>query len=328
MKQPEHRKLPNSTTKLDGRPPAILIMGPTASGKTDLAIALTERLPCDIISVDSTMVYRGLDIGSAKPSTDELARAPHRLIDIRDPVVPYSAAHFRDDALREMAEITAAGRIPLLVGGTMLYFHALVDGLSPLPAADAAVRQQLSDEAQQLGWPAMHQQLASIDPQAAASIHRNDPQRIQRALEVYRLTGKSRSELFAQAPVQPFSHRPIKIVVAPADRSQLHKRIAQRYKQMLKCGLIEETRSLFERGDLNPQLPAIRAVGYRQVWDHLTGKTDYETMAERAVIATRQLARRQLTWLRKEQHSEWYEATDPRLTDQVMRHLEDRQIGV
>lgn len=307
----------------DHRPPAILIMGPTASGKTDLAIALTRRLPCDIISVDSTMVYRGLDIGSAKPSADELAQAPHRLIDICDPADPYSAARFRDDARREMAEITAAGRIPLLVGGTMLYFHALVNGLSPLPAADPTVRQQLTLEAEQQGWPALHRQLAEIDPQAADSIHPNDPQRIQRALEVYRLTGKTRSELFASAALQTFSHRPIKIVVAPAERSLLHIRIAQRYQQMLKLGLIEETRRLLERGDLHPQLPAIRAVGYRQVWDYLTGKTDYENMAERAVIATRQLARRQLTWLRKEQDTEWYETTDPQLTDQVMRHLEN-----
>ena len=298
-------------------------MGPTAAGKTDLAIQLTERLPCDIISVDSTMVYRGLDIGSAKPSAEELAHAPHRLIDICDPADPYSAARFRDDALREMAEITAAGRIPLLVGGTMLYFHALVDGLSPLPAADPAVREQLTLEGEQQGWPALHRQLADIDPDAAASIHPNDPQRIQRALEVYRLTGKTRSELFSQTAVKPFPHRPVKVILAPTDRGLLHKRIAQRYQQMLKLGLIEETRALFERGDLHPQLPAIRAVGYRQVWDYLTGKTDYENMAERAVIATRQLARRQLTWLRKEQDSKWYEATDPQLTDQVMRHLED-----
>jgi tRNA dimethylallyltransferase len=296
-------------------------MGPTASGKTDLAIALTERLPCDIISVDSTMVYRGLDIGSAKPSAAELAHAPHRLIDICDPADPYSAARFRDDALREMADITAAGRVPLLVGGTMLYFHALVDGLSPLPAADPATREQLSHEAERLGWPAMHRQLTDIDPQAAGRIHPNDPQRIQRALEVYRLTGRTRSELFAQTRVQPFSYRPIKIVVAPDNRSLLHSRIKQRFQQMLKLGLVEESRSLYNRGDLDPQLPAIRAVGYRQVWDYLSGKTDYEDMAERAVIATRQLARRQLTWLRKEQHTEWYEATDPRLTNQVMRHL-------
>ena len=298
-------------------------MGPTASGKTDLAVDLVERLPCDIISVDSTMVYRGLDIGSAKPEADILARAPHRLIDICDPADPYSAARFRTDALREMAEITAAGRIPLLVGGTMLYFHALVDGLSPLPQADAEVRNQLSREAEQQGWPAMHQQLAKIDPGAAAKIHPNDPQRIQRALEVYRLTGKTRSELFAQTKAQPFSHQAIKIIVAPADRSLLHRRIKQRFQQMLKLGLVDETLSLYNRGDLDLDKPAIRAVGYRQIWEHLEGKTDVVEMAERAIIATRQLARRQLTWLRKEQNTEWFEATNPLLTDRVIRHLDD-----
>ena len=303
-------------------PPAILLMGPTASGKTDLAVELVNRLPCDIISVDSTMVYCGLDIGSAKPEPEILSRAPHRLIDIRDPADPYSAAQFRQDALREMTAISAKQRIPLLVGGTMLYFRALLDGLSPLPEADPAVRRQLAEEGQQQGWPAMHRQLAAIDPLSAARIHPNDPQRIQRALEVYRLTGKTRSKLFAETRVKLFSHRPVTLVLAPVDRSLLHRRIEQRFRQMLEQGLVRETQALYNRGDLDLQKPAVRAVGYRQVWEYLQGNVEYDEMAEQAITATRQLARRQLTWLRKEPNARWFETTAADLHQQVIRHLD------
>ena len=281
--------------------PAVCLMGPTASGKTDLAVALVETLPMDIISVDSVMVYRGMDIGSAKPDAGTLARAPHRLIDICDPAEPYSAARFRDDALREMADITAQGRIPLLVGGTMLYFRALLNGLSTLPSADADIRTRLEAEAEADGWASLHRRLAEVDPEAAARIHPNDPQRLQRALEVYELTGTPLSELQqSQQADQPLPYRIIKLAVAPADRTILHERIAQRYELMLQNGLVDEVESLRQRGDLHQDMPALRAVGYRQVWEYLSGSLNYTEMVERGIIATRQLAKRQFTWLRSE----------------------------
>ena len=281
--------------------PAVCLMGPTASGKTDLAVALVETLPMDIISVDSVMVYRGMDIGSAKPDAGTLARAPHRLIDICDPAEPYSAARFRDDALREMADITAQGRIPLLVGGTMLYFRALLNGLSTLPSADADIRTRLEAEAEADGWASLHRRLAKVDPEAAARIHPNDPQRLQRALEVYELTGTPLSELQrSQQADQPLPYRIIKLAVAPVDRTILHERIAQRYELMLQNGLVDEVESLRQRGDLHQDMPALRAVGYRQVWEYLSGSLNYTEMVERGIIATRQLAKRQFTWLRSE----------------------------
>ena len=256
-------------------PPAVCLMGPTAAGKTDLAVTLVEQLPMDIISVDSVMVYRGMDIGSAKPDSATLARAPHRLIDIRDPAEAYSAAQFREDALREMAEISGEGRFPLLVGGTMLYFRALLSGLSSLPSADAEIRTRLEAEAEVEGWASLHRRLAEVDAAAATRIHPNDPQRIQRALEVYELTGVPLSELQQQQQVdQALPYRIIKLAVAPADRSILHQRIAQRIEQMLREGLVEEVESLRQRGDLHLDLPALRAVGYRQVWEFLDGDID------------------------------------------------------
>ena len=275
-------------------------MGPTASGKTDLAIFLTEHFPVDIISVDSAMVYRGLNIGSAKPSDEELAKAPHRLIDVVDPLEIYSAARFRNDALKEMAEITAAGRIPLLVGGTMLYFRALLQGLSDLPAADEAVRERLEQQATEIGWEKMHQRLVEVDPEAGARIHPNDPQRIGRALEVYEVTGKAMSQLQKEQKSEPLPYEVLKLALMPSDRAELHQRIERRFKQMLEQGLIDEVKTLQERGDLHEDLPAIRAVGYRQVWDYLLDRIDYTEMEERGVIATRQLAKRQFTWLRSE----------------------------
>lgn len=290
-------------------PKAITLMGPTASGKTDLAIFLTEYFPVDIISVDSAMVYRGLNIGSAKPSDEELAKAPHRLIDVVDPLEVYSAARFRNDALKEMTEITAAGRIPLLVGGTMLYFRALLQGLSKLPAADEAVRERLEQQAAEIGWEKMHQRLTEVDPEAGARIHPNDPQRIGRALEVYEVTGKAMSQLQKEQQAEPLPYEVLKLALMPSDRAVLHQRIEKRFKQMLEQGLIDEVKTLQDRGDLNEDLPAIRAVGYRQVWDYLLDRIDYTEMEQRGVIATRQLAKRQFTWLRSEKDLVAYDSS-------------------
>jgi tRNA dimethylallyltransferase len=280
------------------KPPAICLMGPTASGKTALALALCEHYACEIISVDSALVYRGMDIGTAKPDANELARVPHHLIDIRDPAEPYSAAEFRGDALRLMDEISARGRIPLLVGGSMLYFKVLRDGIAPLPVADTEVREQIASEAQRLGWPALHAELARVDPRAAANIHPNHSQRIQRALEVFRLTGTAISELQQDNAAGVVSHRMLSFSLAPVDRQVLHARIAARFQQMLDAGFIDEVDRLYRRGDLHAELPSIRAVGYRQVWAYLAGEIDFETAVEQGIAATRQLAKRQLTWLR------------------------------
>jgi tRNA dimethylallyltransferase len=284
---------------IDQRPPAIFLMGPTASGKTALALHLAERFPVDLVSVDSALVYRGLDIGAAKPDAATLARFPHRLIDIRDPLQPYSAAEFRTDALREMAQIRSVGRIPLLVGGTGLYFRALQYGLSALPEADAAVRAQLAEEARSLGWPALHARLAQLDPVAATRIRVGDAQRIQRALEVIALSGKP---LSAQqgGMAAPFDYRVLKLALIPADRAVLHARIAARMDAMLAQAFLAEVERLRARGDLHEDLPALRAVGYRQAWQHLHGEFDMHELRDRAIFATRQLAKRQLTWLRSE----------------------------
>lgn len=308
------------------RPKAICLMGPTASGKTDLAIYLTEHFPVDIISVDSAMVYRGLNIGSAKPSAEELAKAPHRLIDVVDPLDIYSAAQFRNDALAEMAEITKAGRIPLLVGGTMMYFRALLLGLSELPAADDATRQKLEQQANEFGWEKMHQRLKEVDPEAAARIHPNDPQRIQRALEVYEVTGTAMSQLQKEQKGEPIPFQVLKLALLPSDRAVLHQRIEKRFKHMLEKGLIEEVKTLQARGDLHEDLPAIRAVGYRQVWDYLNGRIVYNEMVERGVIATRQLAKRQFTWLRSEKDLISYDSSQDsmqQIQERVLKTVEE-----
>jgi len=289
-------------------PPAIFLMGPTASGKTDLAIALREHLPVERVSVDSAMVYRGMDIGTAKPSAEELARAPHRLIDICDPVEGYSAARFREDALREMREIARAGHIPLLVGGTMLYFRALQHGLSELPAADPAIRKRLGDDLLRLGLAALHARLAEVDPVAARRIHRNDPQRTLRALEVWEATGRRLSELQAGAG-EPMPFRAIKLVRCPASRAELHARIDRRFLAMLEEGFVEEVERLVARGDLDPDMPSMRSVGYRQVWAWLRGEFSRGEMVERGQAATRQLAKRQMTWLRSEPSCHWLDET-------------------
>lgn len=299
----------------DHRPPAIFLMGPTASGKTAAALALHERFPVDIVSVDSAQVYRGMDIGTAKPDAETLAKAPHRLIDIRDPSESYSAAEFRDDALREMAAISAAGRVPLLAGGTMLYFRALARGLAPLPPADPVLRERIEAEAERIGWAALHERLGDRDPEAAARIHPNDPQRIQRALEVLELTGRPLSELqreHRERVDEAFGYRALRLVVTPPSRKELHRRIAARFDAMLEQGFLDEVRRLRARADLNPDLtpglPALRSVGYRQAWSHLAGDIGHGEMRRQAVAATRQLAKRQLTWLRQETGALWYDS--------------------
>lgn len=307
-------------------PPAILLMGPTASGKTDLAVRLLEEFPCEIISVDSAMVYRGMDIGTAKPEPEILQKAPHRLVDILEPAEAYSAARFRDDALREIREILGNGRIPLLVGGTMLYFRALLLGLSELPAADNALRKRLEEEARSLGWNALHERLAKIDPASASRIHPNDPQRIQRALEVYELTGETLSEHYQQQSQEPFPCRPVSLVLAPQDRSLLHNRIEQRFHQMLDEGLVREVERLWARGDLSVDLPSMRSVGYRQILKYLLGDYTYEQAVAKGIVATRQLAKRQMTWLRSWKDAHWFETTDARLMDKVLKFL--RENGV
>ncbi|AVB24180.1 tRNA (adenosine(37)-N6)-dimethylallyltransferase MiaA [Pseudomonas syringae pv. syringae] len=316
---------------MNALPPAIFLMGPTAAGKTDLAIELTKVLPCELISVDSALVYRGMDIGTAKPSKTQLAEHPHRLIDILDPAQSYSAADFRSDALAAMAEITARGNIPLLVGGTMLYFKALLDGLADMPAADAQVRAQLEADAQAFGWQALHDQLAVVDPVSAARIHPNDPQRLIRALEVYRVSGMSmtahREQQTAQSTEAAASGRQqlpytvANLAIAPADRKVLHQRIALRFEQMLDQGFLDEVLALRSRGDLHSGLPSIRAVGYRQVWDHLDGKLTRDEMQERGIIATRQLAKRQFTWLRSWNDLHWLDSLASDNLSRALKYL-------
>ncbi|SDZ11423.1 tRNA (adenosine(37)-N6)-dimethylallyltransferase MiaA [Pseudomonas sp. NFIX28] len=312
-------------------PPAIFLMGPTAAGKTDLAIELTKVLPCELISVDSALVYRGMDIGTAKPSKDILAEFPHRLIDIRDPSESYSAADFRTDALAAMADITARGKIPLLVGGTMLYYKALLEGLADMPPADPQVRAELEEEAARLGWQALHDQLAVIDPESAARIHPNDPQRLTRALEVYRVSGLSmtahRLRQSAQSTEAAASGRGqlpytvANLAIAPANRQVLHQRIAQRFTIMLEQGFVDEVVALRSRSDLHAGLPSIRAVGYRQVWDHLDGKLTFAEMQERGIIATRQLAKRQFTWLRSWADLHWLDSLDCDNLPRALKYL-------
>ncbi|NCF14402.1 MAG: tRNA (adenosine(37)-N6)-dimethylallyltransferase MiaA [Gammaproteobacteria bacterium] len=279
---------------------AILLMGPTASGKTDLAISLCKRFPCDVISVDSALIYRGMDIGTAKPDAETLARTPHRLIDIRDPEESYSAGEFVRDAYREMDEIFAAGRIPLLVGGTMMYFRALTEGIASLPAADEAIRQAIDAQAEERGWPALHAELQQVDPVAAERIKPNDRQRIQRALEVYRSSGTPLSVWHRDSAPRRDDIRYLKIGLSIEPRSVLHARIAQRLDAMVDGGFIEELRQLRERPGLVADCPAMRSVGYRQFWRYLDGEYSRDEAKDRALFATRQLAKRQITWLRSE----------------------------
>lgn len=291
--------------------PLICLMGPTASGKTPLAVALVQRLPCEIISVDSAMIYRGMDIGTAKPDNSILKIAPHRLIDIVDPSDHYSAGQFHADALREIESITARGKVPLLVGGTMMYFRALQKGIAVMPPRDAVLRAELQSRADKEGWAALHQSLAAVDPEAGVRIHVSDSQRIQRALEVFMLTGKTITELQKTNTDPLAGYRWLNLAVAPADRTLLHERIEQRFKQMLAQGFIHEVKRLRDRGDLTADMPSIRSVGYRQAWDYFEQRIDYDEMTTLAITATRQLAKRQLTWLRSWPDLHWFDSTDP-----------------
>lgn len=308
------------TDGLDRRPAAIALMGPTASGKTDLAIALAERFAIGLVSADSALVYRGLDIGAAKPDAATLARHPHALVDVREPDQPFSAGDFRSEALAAMAAIRAGGRVPLLVGGTGLYFRALSRGLAQMPVAQPVLRAQLAARAADEGWPALHAELARLDPLAASRIRPTDPQRIQRALEVCLSTGRPLSELQAQSPQRP-PWRLLKLVLLPADRAQLHARIAQRFDAMLAAGFLDEVRRLRADPRLagRPDLPALRAVGYRQAWAHLDGASDTAGFRQQAIEATRQLAKRQLTWFRGERDAF---ALDPLAADPLPATLQ------
>jgi tRNA dimethylallyltransferase len=296
----------------DQRPPAIALMGPTASGKTALAVDWVDRFGCDIVSVDSALVYRGMDIGTAKPDAATQQRAPHRLIDVREPHQPYSAADFAVDADAAMDEIHAAGRIPLLVGGTGLYFRALLQGLSPMPEADPDLRRALDEEGRRDGWPTLHRRLAGVDPVAARRIGSTDPQRIVRALEVWMLSGRAISQWQGAARGTRLPFRVLQLAVAPRERSLLHQRIAERFDTMLQEGFLDEVRRLRADPRLHPELPAIRAVGYRQAWDFLGGVIDAATFRLQAIAATRQLAKRQLTWLRGELAVRWFDPQQQR----------------
>ena len=310
----------------DSRPIAIALMGPTASGKTALALDWAQRFDGEIVSVDSALVYRGLDIGAAKPSGHEQASVPHHLIDLREPWQPYSAAEFATDAARALQDILARGRLPILAGGTGLYFHALLHGLSPMPEADPATRAQLESEAAQRGWAALHAELTRIDPDAAARIHATDAQRIQRALEVYRLSGRTISDWRRDPPPPRLPVRVLRLVLAPTERAELHARIERRFDAMLAGGFLDEVRGLRALPALQAHprpldLPALRAVGYRQAWEHLDGQVDAVTFRERGIHATRQLAKRQLTWLRGELDAMWF---DPQRQADELEGVRDR----
>ncbi|OOG56620.1 tRNA (adenosine(37)-N6)-dimethylallyltransferase MiaA [Rhodanobacter sp. C03] len=307
---------------VDQRPLAIFLMGPTASGKTALACELSERFPLDLVSVDSALVYRGMDIGTAKPDAATLARYPHALVDIRDPAQSYSAADFRADVLPVMQRISAQGRVPLLVGGTGLYFRALQQGLSDLPEADLPTRARLSTEAGQIGWPAMHARLALLDSVAARRIGCNDAQRLQRALEVIELTGRPLSELQRGGCGAQFPWRVLKLALLPAERHLLHERIAQRFDAMLAAGFLDEVRALRARGDLHAELPAIRAVGYRQAWEHLDGDSTPGEFRDRGIFATRQLAKRQITWLRSDVSARLFDPDRPGLSGRAVEAVQ------
>lgn len=298
-------------------PLALFLMGPTASGKTELAIRLRQKYPVEIISVDSALIYKGMDIGTAKPNTEELALAPHRLIDILDPSEAYSAADFRQDALREMQEIASEGKIPLLVGGTMLYYKALLEGLSPLPAANPVIRQQIESQAQEQGWAALHAQLQQIDPISAARIHPNDPQRLSRALEVYQISGKTLTEL-TQTKGESIPFRVKQFAIAPMDRAELHRRIELRFEMMVKSGFEEEVKALYDRNDLHADLPSIRCVGYRQMWDYFDENSTLDEAIYRGICATRQLAKRQLTWLRSWDELTWLDSENIELAVETL----------
>ncbi|MCK9395261.1 MAG: tRNA (adenosine(37)-N6)-dimethylallyltransferase MiaA [Methylobacter sp.] len=305
-------------------PPAIFLMGPTASGKTALSVQLAQALNGEIISVDSALVFKGMDIGTAKPTLDERGGIAHHLIDILDPAESFSTGQFRKQALALMDEITRRGKIPVLAGGTMLYFNVLNSGLAVLPEADPVIRAGLDQDLAELGKEALHRRLVEIDPEAAARIHPNDPQRVQRALEVYEISGRPLTSFFTKAQAQDIPYQKIKLIIAPQDRAILHGIIARRFEQMLEQGFIDEVEALYKRGDLTEKMPSIRAVGYRQVWSYLQGEYDLETMTEKAVVATRQLAKRQFTWLRRETDAANFQTGQPELLAKVLAEVNDK----
>jgi tRNA dimethylallyltransferase len=306
--------------------PAICLMGPTASGKTGLAIELVQRLPLEIINVDSAQIYREMDIGTGKPDAETLRIAPHRLISFLDPSQTYSAARFRSDAIQEMASIREAGKVPLLVGGTMLYFKALRDGLSDLPQASAEVRSVITEIAARHGWSEVHARLSEVDPVAAKRIHPNDPQRLQRALEVFMLSGRSMSELQVNSLDVAESENLLFVSIQPSERSVLHSKIEKRFRQMLTDGLVEEVSRLYARGDLHAGLPSMRSVGYRQVWQYLNDEISFDAMVERGTMATRQLAKRQVTWLRSWEELNDFDSEHPKTLSGVLKLLETASI--
>lgn len=309
----------------DTKPPVIAIMGPTASGKTAAALEIARHIPCEILSVDSALVYRDMDIGTAKPSREEQAAVPHHLIDIIDPADTYSAAQFREDALSLIQSIIQRGKLPLLVGGTMLYFHALTKGLDNLPEANPAIRARLDEEAAQAGWPALHARLAELDPETAQRLKPNDAQRIQRALEIIELTGKPLSALHSGKKQANLPFELIPFALEPSDRSKLHERIALRFDQMLENDvLIEEVRRLRQRGDLHLGMPSMRCVGYRQTWQYLDGDYDRKTLRDKGIAATRQLAKRQLTWLRSMPERIVIDCLTPDAHTQIMEHIKGK----
>jgi tRNA dimethylallyltransferase len=310
------------------KPHAIFLMGPTASGKTTLSVQLAQALNGEIISVDSALVFKGMDIGTAKPTQEERGGIPHHLIDILDPAEAFSTGQFRRQALNIMGDITSRGKIPILVGGTMLYFNALNSGLAKLPEADADIRAKLDQDLEKLGKEALHQRLAKVDPESAARIHPNDPQRIQRALEVYEISGKPLTSFFIEAQAQDIPYQRIKLIIAPQDRAILHDIIARRFKQMLEQGFIDEVVALYQRGDLTEKMPSVRAVGYRQAWSYLQGEYDLETMIEKAIVATRQLAKRQFTWLRREVDAASFQTGQKDLLAKVLETVNDELSNV
>lgn len=317
----------NASPTASDRHPVVFLMGPTASGKTRLAMHLAERLPLRVISVDSAMVYRGMDIGTGKPGVEALRRVPHGLIDIRDPDTAYSAAEFRHDALAEIAKAQREHRVPFLVGGTGLYFRALRDGLSVLPSADKQLRAQLREQGEAYGWETLHARLAEVDPESASRIRTSDPQRIQRALEVYHLTGRPMSQLLSDQDRSALANPVHALIIEPSDRCTLHADIAARFEWMLHAGLVEEVDGLRRRWPTSTDLPSMRAVGYRQVIDYLEGRSSHDDMVERAVAATRQLARRQLTWLRAESRAVRFDCHAPDLAEAVLDALASRLMG-
>ncbi|GHF02222.1 tRNA (adenosine(37)-N6)-dimethylallyltransferase MiaA [Thalassotalea profundi] len=309
-----------SKVAINQLPPVVCIMGPTASGKTALAMALYDSIDSDIISVDSALVYRDMDIGTAKPTLDELALYPHKLINIKDASESYSAAEFCKDALKEISTIRAKNRVPILVGGTMMYFKSLIEGISPLPEADAGIRTAIEQEALLHGWEYLHKQLIAVDAESGQRIHKNDPQRITRALEVYRISGKTMTEL-TKVKGESLSGDVLQFAIAPKERADLHARIALRFEQMIAQGFEHEVDKLKKRGDLHKDLPSIRCVGYRQMWEYLNGDYDHDEMIFKGICATRQLAKRQLTWLRNWPDIHWLNMEDENNLQQIITAL-------